>query len=59
MPSAAQSSAVQGFLFLVLGLGLGVGLGTAGTGSTGAGTPAVSSDTALVATEKHHPGFYP
>ena len=24
-----------------------------------AGPPAVSSDTALVATEKHHPGFYP
>ena len=63
-----QRSAVQcrGFCFVCWRfwfrfwvLGLGVGLGTAGTGSTGAGTPAVSSDTALVATEKHHPGFYP
>ena len=56
-----QRRAVQcrGFCFWFWVLGLGVGLGTAGTGSTGAGTPAVSSDTALVATEKHHPGFYP
>ena len=56
-----QRRAVQcrGFCFWFWVLGLGVGLGTAGTGSTGAGTPAVSSATALVATEKLHPGFYP
>ncbi len=37
MPSAAQGSAVQGFLFLVLGFGFGCGVGDGGYGQHGSG----------------------